>query len=127
MKRGRKKITIDEDTLQRILDECYQETNDLKTEISNIYTVWNTKIVEIGEIAAVGKDVVKLLDQRDKVIDKKLKIAQQIHAVLAENTRQERAQLSKSKIDDKSDEPGYLPDELNDKIDQMIAAAKKGK
>lgn len=120
--RGRKaKITIDEDSLERILDECYHETNELKTEIQNIYTIWNTKVVEIGEIAAIGKDLVKLLDQRDKVIDKKLKVAQQIHTIISEKNKLEKS---------KTDNEGFigdvsLPNELDARITEMIEAARK--
>ena len=122
--RGRKqKITIDEESLERILDECYNETNDLKTEINNIYTIWNTKVVEIGEIAAVGKDIVKLLDQRDKVIDKKLRVAQQIHNIISEKNKMIKAQTG----NDNNEGTAVLPTEIDSKINEMIEAARKAK
>jgi len=122
--RGRKnKITIDEESLERILDECYHETNDLKTEINNIYSIWNTKVVEIGEIAAIGKDIVKLLDQRDKIIDKKLKVAQQIHNIISD-----RNKMIKYNIGNEDNEgTAALPNEIDAKINEMIEAARKGK
>jgi hypothetical protein len=122
--RGRKsKITIDEESLEKILDECYHETNDLKTEINNIYSIWNTKVVEIGEIAAIGKDIVKLLDQRDKVIDKKLKVAQQIHNIISEKNK-----LIKSQTGNMDNEgTAVLPNELDLRINEMIEAARKAK
>jgi hypothetical protein len=122
--RGRKsKITIDEESLEKILDECYHETNDLKTEINNIYSIWNTKVVEIGEIAAVGKDIVKLLDQRDKVIDKKLKVAQQIHNIISDRNKLIKAQTG----NEENEGTAVLPNEIDLKINEMIEAARKGK
>jgi hypothetical protein len=122
--RGRKpKITIDEESLERILDECYSETNDLKTEINNIYSIWNTKVVEIGEIAAVGKDIVRLLDQRDKVIDKKLRVAQQIHHIIAERNKLIKAQTG----NEENVGTAALPSEIDSKINEMIEAARKAK
>jgi hypothetical protein len=121
--RGRKStFKIDEESLEKILEECYKDTNDLKAEITNIYSIWNAKVVEIGEIAVVGKDIVKLLDQRDKVIDKKLKVAQQIHNILSE-----RNKLLKMKVGDDFEGGATLPTELDNKINEMIEAAKNSK
>lgn len=122
--RGRKsKITIDENGLEKLLDECYNETNNLKSEISNLFNIWNNKVVEINEIAVVGKEVVKLLDQRDKIIDKKLKIAQQIHNIISEKNK-----LNKIEKDSEGNNSSVeLPSEINLKINEMINAARKGK
>lgn len=121
--RGRKlKISINEETLEKILDECYNETNDLKYEIGNLYTVWSTRVVEIGEIAAVGKDIVKLLDQRDKVIEKKLKVAQQIHQIISEKNK-----LIKDQSKENEGAIATIPSELDSRINEMIEAAKKNK
>lgn len=131
MKRIRKKVKIDLETLERVLDECYYETNDLKHEITNLYTIWNAKVADINEIAVVGKDVVKLLDQRDKLIDKKLKVAQQIHSILSENTRESNkikiAEITKKESSGLNNSDAELPDDLDFKINEMIEQAKKRK
>lgn len=132
MKRLRKKIQLDEETLQRVLDECYYETNDLKHEISNLYNIWNAKIGDITEISVIGKDVVKLLDQRDKVIDKKLKVAQQIHSIISDKRKED----NKMKIAENmvvkdngllNSADAELPQDLDFKINEMIEAARKRK
>jgi hypothetical protein len=131
MKRVRKKITLDEDSLQRILDECYYETIDLKHEISNLYATWSAKVGDINEIAVVGKDVVKLLDQRDKIIDKKLKVAQQIHSIISDKTKEDTklkiAEMSKKDNSILNIQDAELPEELDYKINEMIEAARKRK
>jgi hypothetical protein len=131
MKRARKKIALDMDTLQRVLDECYYETNDLKHEISNLYNTWNAKVGDINEIAVVGKDVIKLLDQRDKVIDKKLRVAQQIHSIISEKTKEDTkikiAEMGKKDNGVLNISNAELPEELDYKINEMIEAAKKRK
>jgi hypothetical protein len=117
--------------LERVLDECYSETNDLKYEISNLYTIWNAKVGDINEIAVVGKEVIKLLDQRDKIIDKKLKVAQQLHNIISDKRKEENrfklAEINKkdNKALDISD--AELPDNIDYKINEMIEAAKKRK
>lgn len=122
--RGRKgKILINEDTVERLLEECYHETNDLKAEITNIYTIWNNKVVDIGEIAAVGKDIVKLLDQRDKIIDKKLKVAQQINNIITE--RNKLVKISTG--NEEKEGTAALPNDIDEKINEMIEAARKGR
>jgi hypothetical protein len=131
MKRSRKKIQFNIETLERVLDECYSETNDLKYEISNLYTIWNAKVGDINEIAVVGKEVIKLLDQRDKIIDKKLKVAQQLHNIISDKRKEENrfklAEINKkdNKALDISD--AELPDNIDYKINEMIEAAKKRK
>jgi hypothetical protein len=131
MKRARKKITLDEDSLQRILDECYYETIDLKHEISNLYATWSAKVGDINEIAVVGKDVVKLLDQRDKIIDKKLRVAQQIHSIISDKTKEDTklkiAEMSKKDNSILNIQDAELPEELDYKINEMIEAARKRK
>lgn len=122
--RGKRKLLIDADTLQRVLDECYTETNDLKIELSNLYTIWNSKVVDIGEIAAVGKDVVKLLDQRDKLIDKKLKVAQQIHTIMTDRNKEAKAFEKENGINGLKPVDAMLPADLDDKITEMIQSAK---
>lgn len=130
MKRARKKIHLDEDTLQRILDECYYETNDLKHEITNLYTTWEAKVGDINEIAVIGKDVLRLLDQRDKVIDKKLKVAQQIHSIISDKRKEENKMKIAESVVSKENSlinpaDAELPEDLDYKINEMIEAAKK--
>lgn len=130
MKRVRKKIHLDEDTLQRILDECYYETNDLKHEITNLYTTWEAKVGDINEIAVIGKDVLRLLDQRDKVIDKKLKVAQQIHSIISDKRKEENKMKIAESVVSKENSlinraDAELPEDLDYKINEMIEAAKK--
>lgn len=118
--RGRKqKLKIDEDTLQNLLDECYNDTNDLKAEILTLYQKWDVKVVEIGEFAAIGRDLIKLLDQKDKLLDKKLKIAQQIHQTITERNRLEKM----NKTEDEEKELS-IPDNLQNQINQMVELAK---
>lgn len=127
-RRGRKKIQINKETIQRLLDECYVESNELNAELNNLYIVWNSKVSDLNEIAVLGKDIVKVLDQRDKLIEKKLKIAQQIQTILAEKTREEnRMKLISKPDDDKKVGDASLPDEIDFRINEMIEKARKGK
>lgn len=132
MKRGRKKIQLDIDTLQGILDECYDETNELKYELSNLYLSWNAKVGDLNEIAVIGKDIVKLLDQRDKIIDKKLKLAQQINYTLISNKKEDnRMKIAEMRLEDNDGNikisDAELPEDLDYKINEMIEAARKRK
>lgn len=125
---GRKKIQLNEDTIQRLLDECYVEANELNAELNNLYIVWNSKVGDLNEIAVLGKDIVKVLDQRDKLIDKKLKVAQQIQNILAEKNREENRMKLLSKPDeDKKINDASLPDEIDFKINEMIEKARKSR
>lgn len=130
MKRTRKKVLLDVETLQGILDECYHETNELKYELSNLYVTWNAKVGDLNEIAVVGKDIVKLLDQRDKIIDKKLKLAQQINYTLANNKKEEtKIKIAEMRLSDDNGSikipDAELPEDLDYKINEMIEAARK--
>lgn len=132
MKRARKKIQLDEETLQRVLDECYYETTDLKHEVSNLYAIWSAKVGDITEISVIGKDIVKLLDQRDKIIDKKLKVAQQIHSIISDKRKEDnKMKIAENMV---SKENGLLntadaelPEDLDYRINEMIEAARKRK
>ena len=65
----------------------------------------------------------KLAPIRDKIIDKRLKVAQQIHNIIVEKNRVTKALVK----DNKGEEVGNvsLPVNISSKINDMIAAAKK--
>lgn len=127
MKRNKKRILLDEETIQRLLDECYNETNDINIELTNLYVTWNSKIGDLNEIAVLGKEVLKALDQKDKLIEKKLRVAQQIQNILNEKTKEANRMKLLSAASDLENpmNDGSLPKSIDEKINAMIEHARK--
>jgi hypothetical protein len=121
MNRQAKKLTLTEDTLIDLLDECNKEITSLKLESKTLYDSWKNRVNEIGEIAMAGGNIIKLLDLRDKNIDKKLKLISQISTIINENKK------SVKDIDDegtKTNENYNIPDDILSQIDSALNIKK---
>ena len=68
----RQKLKFDEDSLNKLLQEIYDESHNIRAQIKRLFTKLETKIKEEGEIAAFGDQVVKLINAEAKNQDQKI-------------------------------------------------------
>ena len=78
----RKKIKFTEESLENLFQEIYDENHNIKAEISRLFTKWETRIKEDGNIAAIGDQVVKLIGARAKNQDQKIMILKYLKEVV---------------------------------------------
>ena len=57
----RKKLKFDEDSVNKLLQEIYEESFNIKAKIARLYTKWEIKVKENSEVAAIGDQIVKLI------------------------------------------------------------------
>jgi hypothetical protein len=68
----RKQLKFDEESVNKLLQEIYDETHNQKAKITRLFTKWETKVKESGEVAAIGDQIVKLIAAEAKNQDQKI-------------------------------------------------------
>ena len=64
MRQQRKKLKFDEDSVNGLLQEIYNESHNIKAKITRLFTKWEIKVKENSEVAAIGDQIVKLIAAR---------------------------------------------------------------
>ena len=71
----RKKLQVgDEESLNNLLQEIYNESHNIRAQVVALMTKWNKNVNENGEIMAVGDKIAKLLVILSKNQDQKIMI-----------------------------------------------------
>lgn len=78
----RKKLQFDEDSVNKLLQEIYDESYNIKAKIARLFTKWESKIKESGEIAAIGDQIVKLIAAEAKNQDQKIMLLKYLKEVV---------------------------------------------
>jgi len=78
----RKKLKFDEDSVNKLLQEIYDESHNQKAKITRLFTKWETKIKETGEVAAIGDQIVKLIAAEAKNQDQKIMLLRYLKEVV---------------------------------------------
>lgn len=68
----RKKLKFDEESVNELLQECYTDSHNIKAKIARLFTKWEQKVKEGGEIQALGETITKLIVAEAKIYDQKL-------------------------------------------------------
>lgn len=81
----RKKLKFDENSVNMLLQEIYDESFNIKAKIARLFTKWENKVKEGGEIAAIGDQIVKLIAAEAKNQDQKIMLLRYLKEVVFEN------------------------------------------
>ena len=65
-----------------MLQEIYDESHNIKSKITRLFTKWETKIKETGEVAAIGDQIVKLISAEAKNQDQKIVLLRYLKEVV---------------------------------------------
>lgn len=71
-RRSRIKVKFTEESVNEFLQEIYDESHILRTDITHLYNKWKTHVKEGADVAGIGKDIVGLLKARDNIIGRKV-------------------------------------------------------
>jgi len=85
MRPVRKKIKFDEESVNNLLQEIYNDSHNLKAKTVRLFTKWETKIKENGEIAAIGDQIIKLIAAEAKNQDQKIMLLKYLKEVVFDN------------------------------------------
>jgi predicted transcriptional regulator len=78
----RKKLQFTEESVNKLLQEIYDESHNIKAKITRLFTKWEAKVKESGEIAAIGDQIVKLIAAEAKNQDQKIMLLKYLKEVV---------------------------------------------
>ena len=81
----RRKLAFDEDSVNKLLQEIYEESHNIKAKIVRLFTKWELKVKEGGDIAAIGDQIVKLIGAESKNQDQKIMLLKYLKEVVFDN------------------------------------------
>lgn len=93
----RRQLKFDEDSVNKLLQEIYDESFNVKAKIARLFTKWETKVKESGEVAAIGDQIVKLIAAEAKNQDQKIVLLRYLKEVVFDN---KNGSGSSDKMDD---------------------------
>jgi hypothetical protein len=107
----RKKLKFDEDSVNKLLQEIYDESCNVKAKIIRLFTKWELKVKEGGEIAAIGDQIVKLIAAEAKNQDQKIMLLKYLKEVVFEK---------KTNPDDTPEESSNVTTERRNQLLHMV-------
>lgn len=78
----RRKLKFDEDSVNKLLQEIYGESQNIKAKVVRLYSKWEQKVKEMGDVAAVGDQIIKLIAAEAKNQDQKIMILKYLKEVV---------------------------------------------
>ena len=82
----RAKIEFNESSLNTLLQEIYDDTYNIRAKIQRLFTKWELKIKDSGEIAAIGEQIIKLINAESKNQDQKIMLLKYLKEVVFKDT-----------------------------------------
>lgn len=99
----RRKLKFDEESVNNLLQEIYDESHNIKAKIARLFTKWELKVKENSEVAAIGDQIVKLIAAEAKNQDQKIMLLRYLKEVVFDNeTANAKNGFNKPKSDDEN-------------------------
>ena len=86
----RKRIKFDEESVNNLLQEIYNESYNIKAKITRLYVKWELKVKEGGEIQAIGDAIIKLIAAEAKNQDQKIMLLKYLKEVVFDVNKAEK-------------------------------------
>ena len=83
----RRKIKLTEQSVNDLFQEIYDENLTIRAKIARLFTKWEQKVKEGGEIAAIGDQIIKLIAAEAKNQDQKISLLKYLKEVVFENNK----------------------------------------
>lgn len=83
----RKKLQFDEDSVNNLLQEIYNDSHNIKAKISRLFNKWEKYANDGGEVSAVGDQIVKLINAESKNQDQKIMLLRYLKEVVFEKEK----------------------------------------
>ena len=78
----RKKLKFDEDSVNNLLQEIYNDSHNIKAKITRLFTKWESKVKDGEDIAILSKSVTDLINAEIKNQDQKIMILKYLKEVV---------------------------------------------
>ena len=118
----RRRLKFDEDSVNKLLQEIYDESHNIKAKIARLFTKWELKVKENSEIAGIGDQIVKLIAAEAKNQDQKIMLLRYLKEVVFDNKTGGPDNTDNSRSDEKgtftSDRRNELLNFVQDEIEK---------
>lgn len=108
----RKRLKFDEESVNKLLQEIYDESHNIRAKIIRLYTKWELKVKEGGEIAAIGDQIVKLISAEAKNQDQKIMLLKYLKEVVFDN----KSDTNNNETSKKSEDSGTLSSDRRNEL-----------
>lgn len=115
----RRRLKFDEESVNKLLQEIYDESHNIKAKLARLFTKWENKVKEGGEIAAIGDQIVKLIAAEAKNQDQKIMLLRYLKEVVFED------KSTNTSSDKKTDEKAVSTDRRNELLDFVQKEVEK--
>lgn len=113
----RRRLTFDEDSANKLLQEIYDESHNIKAKLNRLFTKWEQKVKEGGEIAAIGDQIVKLIAAEAKNQEQKIMLLRYIKEFVFDKSNTGSGSSGQKSNTIKTDEREITSDERNELLD----------
>lgn len=115
----RKRIKFTEESLNELYQEVYNDTFNFKAKIESLISKWSIHIKDEGNIAALGKEIVALMNGIGKTNDQKIVLLK----ILKDIVYNKDGKQAESKDNDGQ---ASISDEAKEELMRMAEEARKG-
>lgn len=115
----RKRIKFTEESLNELYQEVYNDTFNFKAKIESLISKWSIHIKDEGNIAALGKEIVALMNGIGKTNDQKIVLLK----ILKDIVYNKDGKQAENKDNDGQ---ASISDEAKEELMRMAEEARKG-
>lgn len=119
----RKQLELNEQTLKELMQETYNDAHQIRSTIVALFNNWNSKVKELGEVAATGKEIVALINALARNQDQKITMMKVLSDIIYKNNTNNASAGNQSKSTGESDQE-TLSEEAKDSLRKMIEEAR---
>jgi hypothetical protein len=122
----RKRIKFTEDSVNELLQEIYDESHNQKAKITRLFTKWEQKVKEGGDIQAIGDQIMKVVAADAKNQDQRLLLLKFLKEVVFSNGKNTEGTATPTQ-DVSTERRNALLDLAQEGIDEVEEAKEKDK
>ena len=102
-RKKRKKLTFDKESVNDLVQELYNDSFAMKSKINILFQKWETKIVDGGDVQAMGDTIVKVIGAMAKNQDQRLMILKYLKEIVFIDSKIEGSDVSTAKAIDQTE------------------------
>lgn len=111
----RRKIKFDEESVNGLLQEIYDDSHIQKAKIARLFSKWETRVKEGGDIATIGDQIVKVIAAEAKNVDQKIMLLRYLKEVVFDNNAK-----SGNNNNEKQEETGNITTEKRNELLALV-------
>ena len=113
-RKKRHQFKFDEDSVNVLLQEIYDDSRNLKAKIVSLFNKWEKMAQEGGEVAAIGDSIVKLIGAEAKNQDQKIMLLRYLKEVVFIDKKDDEGSSSNEEVS--ADERNQLLKMVGDEL-----------